>query len=206
MGTGYVLPRGEVEVDLVASRLSLRNGALSEVRLEVTYGLTSRVQVEGELLLERRSSGDGDDTRRRVEITGKWSVHSGSVAVVAASGGLELGSTWGTELAVSASGPWASAHARLHLELALETEVLEEVEAVLINAALERVVGHGFLVEVAWNGRFDDLGLTGAAVPAIEWRVPGADGKGPAVAVGLPIGVSSRAERWGLVLHIELEL
>lgn len=212
--TAFSVDRGELEIDLVLSHLDEPESPVTEVRGEVTFGALERFQIEVELARRRRHGTDVGSDENRLELESKWTLSQTRQQALAVAAELELvvpggavhgtASSWGAGLFLVASRPWFRLHARGHVEIGVETEAVREFETLVLNAAVERPIRGKLVAQVGWNSSFDGRGARGALVPGLEWRARAAEG--PTAAVGFPIGLTRGAERWGLILHVEVEL
>ncbi len=214
--TAYVLDQGEVEVDFVGSYLSFdeRGRKFEESRLivEIEVGVTDWLMAEIEVpyLFFNPQTGPGErgwgdlELELKAGIPGHWNGFKLAV-------GLEVSLLTGdedkglgspeTELgffaAVSRRFGWLAAHLQAAVEAAEDVRAEYEVRFALDASPW----GRDFSLLLALNGEIERGEAAGwSLVPGFEVRLDDFQ-----FGFGFPIGLTEEAEKWGVIVDVELE-
>ncbi|GAB4140865.1 MAG: hypothetical protein Fur0037_07510 [Planctomycetota bacterium] len=218
----YVLDPGEVEVVVTGSYLDRPRDRVWSSELEAEYGITDRLMVElgipfrhYDRRLGRTDTGFGD-----LEVEAKLALFEEEASAAAAGVELKLPTAdenaglgsghLGFEAFAATSFQAIESSSTLHIEGGLEFVEGSGFDVAFGNAVVEkRLRGEGTALQFGLNSKFGDGDLRLAVVPGfqIEWELgEGSRPKELEVGLGLPIGVTSESDDFGVVLMFELEI
>jgi hypothetical protein len=213
--TGYVIEKGELEMDVVPSYFEYEDARLRGIEVELEYGVSDRFMVEIEAPYRWMSFAEGNDVDGlgNLELGAKWLLMDRGVVTAAINVGVELpagndrpgiaADLWGVELSAPMSFRFPERDLSLHVEPGVEWQEQEGFEEQILNIAIEHRRGDSNLtLQLGSNVIREEGDVEAYLVPAFE--VAAADVP-LQFGMGLAVGITSDSADWGVLMDLEVE-
>lgn len=216
INTGYIIEKGEGEMDVVPSYFDYDDARHRDVEVELEYAVSDRLMFEVEVPYRWRSVEGADesiDGTGNYEVGAKWQMTRRDNFAASIKIGVELpaGSQrediatdlWGVELTVPMSFQFPDSHSSLHVEPGVEWEEDEGFEEQMLNIAVEHRPGDSILtLQLGSNITREADDVEAYVAPAFELAAAGSPFQ---FGMALPIGLTSESANWGVLFDLEVE-